>query len=367
MGKVGIRLKTDFRGSPPRPFRRKNGVYYIRLRVGGTDLWRSCRTTSRKEAESFSYSIWVRMQTQEAADLLQAPSTLLYDALQAYMKGADFSALAPSTQRSRRVSISAFWEWCQSRKILTTDELTTEVAERYLSGRARTRKTFRNVQGDLVKALEVTFHKEGRKNPFAGLQPPPETSGEVRRKGAFSHEDLEKIFSALADPATKLPRREEWCRASRIALYTGLRLKDVCLLDYDSIKDGVIDLSPAKTKKKTKGKRVVIRYPQQLQEDLFPAYRLPEGYVLPALAEEYQRAPIQVPARFSDFLATIGIKAAEGESIGFHSFRVTLVTRLREAGYPAEVIRGLVGHTTGNQTEYYNRAALNIDLEKLAF
>lgn len=364
---MGIKLKTDFKGSPPRPFRRKDGTFYIRLRWGGADIWRSCRTKVKKEAEAFAYALWFRSQSEGAAALIDAPSSMILPALQDYLKSREFAALAPSTQRSRRVSISAFWDYCSSRHILSTDAITKDIAESFLLSRGSTRKTFRNVQGDLIKAMDGIFRKEGRANPFSGILPPAEVSGEVRRKGAFTHEDLEKIFSALSDPATKLPRREDWLRACKIALYTGLRLKDVCLLEYSSIIDGKIDLAPAKTAKRTGGKRVLIKYPAALQEVLFPPFRMPEGYVLPALAEFYRKDPTHAPHPFSDFLRELGISAEKGESIGFHSFRVTLVTRLREAGYPAEVIRGLVGHTTGSQTEYYNRAALSIDLEKVAF
>ena len=59
--------------------------------------------------------------------------------------------------------------------------------------------------------------------------------------------------------------------------------------------------------------------------------------------------------------------APPGYSVGFHSFRVTLVTKLRQAGYSTEIIGGLVGHTNTLQTEHYNRAALAIDINKISY
>jgi Phage integrase family. len=70
---------------------------------------------------------------------------------------------------------------------------------------------------------------------------------------------------------------------------------------------------------------------------------------------------------FMSLLRKLNITAPTGYSIGFHSFRVTLVTKLREAGYSSDIIRGLVGHTNKIQTEHYNRAAISIDVGKIKY
>ena len=91
-------------------------------------------------------------------------------------------------------------------------------------------------------------------------------------------------------------------------------------------------------------------------------------YILPGLAKSYLdnlekikqtgKGNISETQSFSRVLKNFGIAG----KVGFHSFRSTVITKLRAAGIDAKEIGGLVGHSSEKQTEHYNKNALKIDV-----
>ena len=59
-------------------------------------------------------------------------------------------------------------------------------------------------------------------------------------------------------------------------------------------------------------------------------------------------------AFYAQLLASLNIRDNSDGAVGFHSWRVTYVTRLEEGGIDERVIRGIVGHTSQRMTDLYN-------------
>lgn len=371
---IRIPLKTDFRGSPPRPFKR-GGTYYIRMSVAGCDIWRSCRTKSKSEAEKYAYEVWYQLQKENVKGIVQTPGVMVKQAIDEYTKSERFFMLKNSTKRMRLSSAEKFTEYCKEHNIKWIDDITPGFCEAYLNTCGKTSKTFNNVRSDLIQIIDQTTKRLSIKNPFEHVPQKIITrgSGASKPKAAFTDEQIEKILDYIGN-SDKMQNADEWLRACKIAMYTGLRLEDICLLRYDEITDDTLEVTPKKTESITR-KKILLRLPDAVKPEIF-GYRLRQGYVLPALAARYPKYDNEgkiisgkhIPARsFMDVLDHLEIKPPNGYTIGFHSFRVTLVTKLRQAGYSAEVISGIVGHTKAAQTEHYNRAALSIDVSKISY
>lgn len=373
---MSIRLKTDFRGSPPRPFRHKSGIYYIRITSNYRDIWRSCKTRVKREAEEYAYQVWFEFQKSDAKLLLRMPSASIAAEIESYKNTENFKMLKNSTRRIRLSSATAFLSYCREHRIAMFDDLTPEFCEAFLSTRGTTGKTFNNVRSDLIKVFENTSRRLSAKNPFESV---PQRlisrgTGASKPKAAFTDEQVRAILSYIAGSG-KLKHADEWLKACRIAMYTGLRFEDIALLRYDEITDNILEVTPKKTQTVTH-KKIIMKLPPELQRDLFRVASHDSPYVLPHLAENYPRydesgelvSGVHDPLRpFTKVLERLKIVSPPGYSIGFHSFRVTLVTKLRQAGYSAEIIGGLVGHTNRAQTEHYNRAALSIDISRIHY
>lgn len=373
---MSIRLKTDFKGAPPRPFRHKNGVYYIRLTTHYRDIWRSCKTRVKREAEEYAYQMWYEYQHADVKTLLRPPGALISTEIESYKNTDNFKMLKNSTRGTRMGSAYAFLDYCDVHRVKMFDDLTPEFCEAFLATRGRTGKTFNNVRSDLIKIFENTARRLSVKNPFESV-PQRLTSrgaGASRPKAAFTDEQVKAILEYITG-SDKLKYADEWLKACKIAMYTGLRFEDIALLRYDEIMDDILEVTPKKTQTVTH-KKIIMKLPPELQRDLFRVGDHESPYILPHLAENYPRydesgelcSGIADPLKpFGRVLSRLHIMAPDGYSIGFHSFRVTLVTKLRQAGYSAEIIGGLVGHTNKLQTEHYNRAALSIDISRINY
>ncbi len=372
---MSIRLKTDFRGSPPRPFRRENGIFYIRLRVGYRDIWRSCKTRVKREAEEYAYEIWFQHQKNDQKIMLQLPSSHLATELKSYQNTENYKTLKARTRHDRIRNAERFISYCKSKHVDNFEDLTPEFCESYLSSLGKTGKTFNTYRSDLLQVFAHTALRLSCENPFSKIPQRSTTRGETasKPKKAFTDEEITKILHYIKN-SRKLQHADEWLKACRFAMYTGLRYEDIALLRYDSITDNVLELTPHKTETLVK-KKILIKLPHELQKIFFRLNNLSD-YIFPHLAADYpvydtsgnRISGVSDPTKpFSKILKRLNITAPPGYSVGFHSFRVTLVTKLRQAGYSAEIIGGLVGHTNTLQTEHYNRAALAIDINKISY
>jgi integrase len=136
-----------------------------------------------------------------------------------------------------------------------------------------------------------------------------------------------------------------------IALYTGLRFKDVCFLKWSNVdfKKNLIELKPAKTE----------RFSRKVQIPIHPALKRELGkikqtsdHVLPHMAENYHKRGFQ--AEFAEILSKAKVKDSSKGNVGFHSLRHTFVTILEESGAARHASQKLVGHGSPVMTETYS-------------
>ena len=183
----------------------------------------------------------------------------------------------------------------------------------------------------------------------------------VKKREVIEHTRRELTLEELANVCGSVTGEMRTLFA--VGVYTGLRLGDCALLDWGEV-DLVrrrICLIPRKTKRHAHGKPVVIPIHATLAAilDETPTKNR-KGYVVPELAELYERNPSTLSHHISAVFAAAGIETQskkEGErakvDVGFHSLRHTFVSLSANAGAPLAIVQAIVGHSNPAMTRHY--------------
>ena len=149
-----------------------------------------------------------------------------------------------------------------------------------------------------------------------------------------------------------------------LGIYTGLRLGDCALMDWgsvDLVRNRIVTV-PRKTARHANGKPVVIPVHGTLHAVLAETpLDARKGYVVPEIADAYQREPSLVTNRIQKHFRACGIttshkaKGAARATVeaGFHSLRHTFVSLSANAGTPLAVVQAIVGHSNPAMTRHY--------------
>lgn len=346
-----MKIITDFRTRPPKPFKRAGRpCYYIRQTVGGKEAWRSLHTENRRDAEALAYRIWFSQQSELVkGSILTAPKTTFAMAWDAHTATEKFRLLTDSTRRTRESRWNTFKKWAESNRFMNVESIDKNAAALYLATFEGKAKTTNNVRSDLAAILPAFAETEQRSITRG------ETASDVVR--SFDDDEINRILDYLSSPGCNMAHASGWRMAVLVALGTGLRYKDVCLLKWESIHDGVLEVVPAKTARL--GKSVLMKLPPLLSTELDALPKTSE-FVLADMAERHNDINSGNP--FQQMLKRLGIKSDSRGRAGFHSLRVVFATKARQAGVSSELLGGILGHGNKEQTEHYNRSSDTVDL-----
>lgn len=214
--------------------------------------------------------------------------------------------------------------------------------------------------GNPAKLVEVRMdqlthaQKETKpRNPF--------TDAEIKKLMTVILDEIARLRKRLADlPATefskkyvaqkKLADAEFWRAAVPIGRYTGLRIGDICLLEWDTF------ATPGKlcvwTQKRDKRVMLPLDHPD-LVEAIASIKPLSNQYVFPDMRLIYKNLNQRsnIATYFRRWLEAAGIKDKS-----FHDLRATFASDAAKRGIPIEHIRAMVGHSTTNTTLGYIKA-----------
>ena len=177
---------------------------------------------------------------------------------------------------------------------------------------------------------------------------------EVESKKPFTIEQVRELLAFCRKNNERF-----WHTAILISYYTGLRLKDVVMLDRSQVTpDGFLDLIPAKTERTQKRVRIPIR--PELAAELAGIELKSLKYFFPEEVETYTRSRGILTVRFGRLLKKAGMS---GTGYGFHSLRHTFITEALKAGISLKHVQAVVGHTSAELTEgTYYHGEKNADL-----
>lgn len=182
----------------------------------------------------------------------------------------------------------------------------------------------------------------------------------------FTYDEIVKIGEA-ADKQGVI-----WKRLITLGLYTGLNLGDCCLMSWDNVflDEGIIKISPNKTRHNVKGKKELIIPIHPVLAAMFES--TPEesrtGYVTPAIAQWYTKNGKWVLMRnLKAIWSNAGLLTdakLDGykqvtQEVSFMSLRPTFVSLAVSAGIPLPIIQNIVGLDSVALTKRYYAQNIN--------
>lgn len=235
---------------------------------------------------------------------------------------------------------------------------------------ARTVENKFNVLGQFLEWARASGYlprregEEGVPSTGFGRVPKKDKAAANAANGAqkFRPEQLATIF----DPAHygELPQEaDRWLPL--ICLYTGARGNEIARLELADIYEdefgiNVFDISFVGDDKSIKGKdsaRTTPIHPDLIALGLLERVeRLKaegEAKLFPALTFNAQNGPANAPmTAFTRYLRALGVKARGNGTVGVHSFRDTVLNKLKAGGVVREVRDEYTGHAYAGKPEY---------------
>ncbi len=215
-----------------------------------------------------------------------------------------------------------------------------------------------------------TEHYEDEINPFSSkslLRREQEEQGTTIRRQAFTKEQILQICETLSNPQFKVINKQELRVIYYLGIFTGQRLKDCTLLQWQNINFNkrLIQLKQYKT-----GKSVTIPIATELWEVLQEALEWKENqYVCPKTAERYNKVDrnnknvgcnlvnkdVLRPIRWIGLEPSIEVEGRKKKMTvyGFHSLRHSFASQCAEAGVPQAVLSSILGADSEITNQYY--------------
>jgi integrase len=163
----------------------------------------------------------------------------------------------------------------------------------------------------------------------------------------------------------------DWQGAILCGFYTGLRLKDVTELRWESIDAGLtkIELVPRKTRRKKKNRKVILPIHPVFAAWLTKQTRgIGKAPVFPTLAGKSGAGKSGLSMAFKRIMGRAGIQGrllrernGEGRSqssLSFHSLRHSFNSALANAGVDQEIRQKLTGHASAAMNDVYTHREL---------
>jgi len=358
-----------------------NGVYYIRYSANGKSIKKSLdtgneRTAIKKrddilaEAKSIKTKADVIHTVAQAKGIIKR-STFSLDNIWKEFNNCYLSKknILLSTQNRYKYRLDLFLNWFTAKypdikfPAYITNNHINEFAETdsmtELAG-----KTYNDTLNNLQRIFEEIKNKAGiDDNPFNDVR---RKAKNTVQKEILTDTHVKALFGAIKE--TTLKNKEEYELLYLIGLFTGARLIDVCLMEWNHINfyDNIISYTPRKTKDQS-GKTAIVPILDELKPALnqFHINKVSQ-YVLPNIAELYLKNRKYVIENNNYIFKTAGIKDIEAEKakqtgkikpclFGYHSCRYYFATFCARKNIPIKIVMDATGHSKELMNLYYQR------------
>jgi len=216
----------------------------------------------------------------------------------------------------------------------------------------------------------------GDDSPFENLKA---KSFYMESREPFTIPQLERIWQTLTSDDFHLLHKEEMKCLYLLALYTGARCGDLCLLKKRSVdmQSRIINFTPSKTIHSS-GAKVQIPIAEALYIALLTFVNddaETSPYVLPHVAERYTRNPAGIAKDTKRLLEAAGLHTVEQSHdphrmlpvirYSFHSFRHTFSTLAANRGVSIRTVQQLLGHSSEKMTAHYTHIGLQTKVQAI--
>ena len=338
------------------------GLFLAKWCYQGKTMVRSTKTHDRDEAlKKLDEFVRPYMESNEIAVLenLQAKirtvnalhqqevqkknRVLLTDLFDKFIEHPNTSDLSPDTEENYKNVASIFVKWIEKfhKEVVTADQMTTEIAEEFLTCQSKRISTSR--YNHILKTMSMIFKVLKQRNVWAEFKTKEVVVKYPRR--ALTKDELKKVLDHIAGVSKELRL------VFTLAIYTGLRLSDCCTLKWQDIdlQNNLIRRLPNKTKKN--GLYVTIPIHKRVRKCLEEFERGdPEDYVSMTNAHFLQSKHINW--QVDKVMSACGLKS-KGNYYGLHVLRHTFCTLMANNGVPMPVLQNMMGHSKPDMTMRY--------------
>ena len=364
--------------------KKENGTYYFRYQLNGQRKAVSLKTKNQKEAikKAKEFVPVVKATTTEmiSAHVKHArgleskkrhlPLTGIWDV---YSKHPDRAT--PATvheQQSYKSTLQEFIKFVDNDSFGVADitpEITDEFAQ-HMRGKDYAVDTHNRKIRRLKKIFEVLDKYRTQNNPFTAkslFRKEREERHYTVRRLSFTKEQEQEILKVLDDDSKEVKNKPEIKVVFYLGMFTGQRLKDCALLQWNKIdmKRRRIEVKQFKT-----GKEVSIPIAPQLYNILEEAKTWKTNhYVCPNVAKRYNGIDKNGKNIGSNLIGVdvlrvirwIGVEtsvAVPGRKkkvtvYGFHSLRHSFASHCAEAGVPKAVVLSILGANSEIVDKHY--------------
>ncbi len=331
-------------------FKQKGSPYWyavIYTEAGKEKKWFSTKCKSRKDAKVIEKELKVLYEKKRQEKHLNRilgkkqvePTTILVSNI--VKKYEEFKKMNPTNLKI----LIKFLSWLEKKHyaIRTINDIDKHIALEYmgLEYKDSAPKTYNNVKSALNSIWKVLAIYD-IKNPWDII---PNKSGDSKPYRAFTDIEVRKIL--------EYTKSGFWYNMVLISYYTGLRLKDVVFLKWDSVHKDHLELIPEKTKR---FKRAVYVHLHPVLIDLLKSISHNSDYVLGIDGKDHPKYNSgHFNLQFPLILDKCNICDNSQGVASFHSIRSTMITRCEEKGIDRNVVMSMVGHTNIAQTARYSQ------------
>ena len=311
------------------------------------------------------------LKIAEVKSLLKVCRVPLADLEETFFNHPSAPTVSPKHRKTYHSVLNTLTNFASQIQVKTVADVTEEVAQSFLSyywSRGISPKTYNSVL-DILRCVFRLMNKDS--NPFDGFK---KKVCHTEERVAFTVEQLQKIWDTLNSPAYHMLHKEEMIVLYKLALYTGARCGDLCLLRWSSVdmQNRVIRFIPHKTAHSSH-KTVEIPIGDVLYESLSSLDQSTD-YVLPNVAYRYQHNSGGISRDTKKLLVAAGLKPNDSGTtrrvlavsrMGFHGFRHTAASMMICNGVNPLVVRDLLGHTSVDMTAHYTHVNMETKREAL--
>lgn len=361
-------------------FKRKN-TYYLQYDIKGKRITKSLHTSTLKNAEKERDNIlkaFSSLDTQQDYINAIAKAKKIYNPRQYSLDRVvkDFEThpalKKPSEQTMKYYKnwIKNFLDWVEKnhQDITFLSAIDTEISReysKYLYQTGISNKTFNEELNCLARVFELLKDEADIiRNPFSKDVIARLSKEAVSRK-EFTKEEVNTILNSFKE-MKGIPFINEYELLFYIGVYTGMRLKDACLLKWGDVNlvQKIISITPYKTKRFDT--KVQIPISQWLLPMLTNAKQVyTNEYVLPNISFAYLSNRSWVHKNIGKIITYNGFSATSdnptvqrkvsASMYTFHSLRYCFVSICAESGIPMALVQDIVGHMNPAMTKHYTR------------
>lgn len=306
------------------------------------------------------------LSEQVVDTLLARPGVTGEEALSLWLSRLDERGRSPTTQHSYENTVEAWLResrlWNKKVKSITAQDINEYVNPTGELSLAARKSRLSAITGFCHFCQDKGFIKANpAADAFVKVRGLTHRQKEGKKRQPFTEEEYQQLIGHIdlflinpGDTRISVENARFWQSAIPLAYWTGLRLSDICCLEWDSVEGGQLVVWTKKSESRVAlplddpliGSGEMHNVLQDLQHEhdkyVFPHYRA------------VQLDPAARSVLSKDFNRWVARAGLEKSGKTFHCLRHAFVTRLKRAGKSIEEIGALVGHRGTDVTEKYN-------------